>query len=668
MSQVLPINVDGLLHCRAVESVRVEFKGGWDSRVTGYQVLKTICGFANDLQNLNGGYVVLGVADDGGAAVLPPLGLSSADIDAAQKWIRGNCNRIDPVYQPVMSPEVVEDRHILVVWVPPSDTRPHSAPDGPAKSRKYWIRLGSETVDAEANGVLQQLLALTARVPWDDRRASQARVQDLREAKVREYLQDVRSGLLSEPEAEEIYRRMRITVPANDHEIPRNVGLLFFSDEPRRWFPGAWIEVVQFAADRAGDVQEERVFRGSLVAQLHGCLDYLQGLSAAHLQKEHDRSQVRGWVSYPLRALRETLVNAVYHRSYQPDAVEPTKVYFYPDRMEIVSYPGPVQGIEHRHLEAGATIPPAPPRNRRVGDFLKELGLAEQRLTGLPTVYRAMADNGSPVPRFDFDEGRTYFRATLPAHPEYSAISALRDAAHLRALGDDDEAFRRLESAWNANQASAVLAAEMIRLHAGRDSLDMAKAVLENFTRSGPPVAVPHVTNVLIEALSEGDQTSEAQELLDRLPGLMSREDAVDAAILAKRLRKPQAAHRYFEQAGEAVFTDPRALHEFAQTKMWLAQEAKRNRRRSWRYANQRLLRDARGILERVTQLDASRTRHAWAWRDLARTLNWLRAPVQEIEDAYARAMKLLPGEQRFMDELRTFRDMRQDSPGSQRR
>ena len=461
---------------------------------------------------------------------------------------------------------------------------------------------------------------------------------------------------------------MRITVPANDHEIPRNVGLLFFSDEPRRWFPGAWIEVVQFAADRAGDVQEERVFRGSLVAQLHGCLDYLQGLSAAHLQKEHDRSQVRGWVNYPLRALRETLVNAVYHRSYQPDAVEPTKVYFYPDRMEIVSYPGPVQGIEHRHLEAGATIPPAPPRNRRVGDFLKELGLAEQRLTGLPTVYRAMADNGSPVPRFDFDEGRTYFRATLPAHPEYSAISALRDAAHLRALGDDDEAFRRLESAWNANQASAVLAAEMIRLHAGRDSLDMAKAVLENFTRSGPPVAVPHVTNVLIEALSEGDQTSEAEELLDRLPGLMSREDAVDAAILAKRLRKPQAAHRYFEQAGEAVFTDPRALHEFAQTKMWLAQEAKRNRRRSWRYANQRLLRDARGILERVTQLDASRTRHAWAWRDLARTLNWLRAPVQEIEDAYARAMKLLPGEQRFMDELRTFRDMRQDSPGSQRR
>jgi ATP-dependent DNA helicase RecG len=198
--------------------------------------------------------VVLGVEEQDGSAVLPPSGLSPADIEGAQKWIRGNCNRIDPAYQPVMSPEVVGDRSILVIWAPPSDTRPHAAPDGPSSTRKYWIRLGAETVDAKANGMLQPRLDQTARVPWDDRRALQARIEDLREGMVREHLRDIRSGLVDEPDAAAIYRRMRITVPVNDHEIPRNAGLLFFSDEPRQWFPGAWIEVVQFAADRAGDV------------------------------------------------------------------------------------------------------------------------------------------------------------------------------------------------------------------------------------------------------------------------------------------------------------------------------------------------------------------------------------------------------------------------------
>ena len=120
--------------------------------------------------------------------------------------------------------------------------------------------------------------------------------------------------MLDEPSAAEVYRRLRITIAVNDHEVPRNVGLLFFSGNPERWFRGAHIEVVHFAADRAGDVQEERIFRGELADQLRDCLNYLENLSTVHLQKQPDQSQVEGWVSYPLPALRQTLVNAMYHR------------------------------------------------------------------------------------------------------------------------------------------------------------------------------------------------------------------------------------------------------------------------------------------------------------------------------------------------------------------
>ena len=353
---------------------------------------------------------------------MPPAGLSPAEIEAAAKWIRGNCNRMDPVYQPILSPEVVADRNILVLWAPASDTRPHQAPDGRRGARRFWIRLGSETVDAQANGLLPALLAQTARVPWDDRRAFDAHVLDLRPDLVRRFLREVGSALGDDPDPEAIYRRMRITLRANDHELPRNVGLLFFSDDPDRWFRGARIEVVEFPDGPGGNTLVERTFRGALVAQIRDCLRHLEGLTATLIRKHDDRFKVSSSKSYPPVAVREALVNAVYHRGYQADTPEPTKVYLYPDRMEITSYPGPVSGVEAEHFRHDVSTPPAPARNRRIGEFLKELELAEGRLTGVGKIFAAMARNGSPPPGFDFDPGRSYFRVTLPIHPHHLGL------------------------------------------------------------------------------------------------------------------------------------------------------------------------------------------------------------------------------------------------------
>ena len=477
---ILPINMDDLLHCRGVESERVEFKASWDPATTGPQVLRTICAFANDYHNLNGGYLVIGVEERNSRAVLPPAGLSTQQADAAQKWIRGNCNRLDPPYPPILSPERLDDRLVLVVWAPASDMRPHRAPAAEGKAARYWIRLGNETVDAERRGrsdLVRGLIAQTARVPWDDRAARTARVEDLREGKVREFLHDVRSGLLDEPDEREIYRRMGLVTRINDHELPRNIGLLLFSNDPTEWFRGAKIEVVRFAADRAGDVQEERVFRGSLLDQVKDCLAHLESLSVFHLQKQRNDIRAKTWVAYPMAALREALMNAVYHRSYDLDQPEPTKVYVFPSRIEIISYPGPVPGIQRAHLLPNAkAVRAAPARNRRIGEFLKELGLAEGRLSGLPKIHAEMAANGSPPPSFDFDDERTYFQATFPAHPQYAAVSAVRDAAHLRTLGNRQDACRRLKTALAENRNSPDAPKMLHELVATRAANDDASA------------------------------------------------------------------------------------------------------------------------------------------------------------------------------------------------
>ena len=652
MSAILPINLDDLLYCRGVESERVEFKATWDPDITGPQVLKTICAFANDYHNLNGGYVVIGVGETEGRAALPPAGLSAEEVEAAQRWIRGQCNRLDPAFQPVLSPETVEDRRLLVVWAPASDVRPHRGPDVGGGLSRYWVRLGSETVNAEQRGdLLRGLIQQTARVPWDDRRAADARVEDLREAKVREFLRDVDSGLLDEPNEREVYRRMRITMRVNDHEAPRNAALLFFSNDPAHWFTGARIEVVQFAADRAGDVQEERAFGGALVDQLRDCLNYLENFSAHHLQKQHDRSQIRGWVSYPLPALRETLVNAVYHRGYDVDQPEPTKVYLYPSRVEVISYPGPVPGIEPQHLAPDAQVPPVPARNRRIGEFLKELKLAEGRLSGLPKVFQAMEAKRIAGRRvFDFDEQRDL----LPRHAARSSRirGALRTAGTPRTCRHWDSRRKRSRGSsprGRPTRRQRFLASEMIRLHAGRGDIRRAEDVLRTFEKCGPENAVSHVANILIDVLMDAGERPKALRLLTQSRPSIFGQDAIDAAILARRARDSRVAHRYFERAGDAVYADPRALLEFAQTKIWLSGEALRQRQR---VSNRRFLTEARTLLERVIQLDAEPTRRAWAWRELARTLHWLHAPVREVEDAYGKAIELKPDEPRFVQEL----------------
>jgi ATP-dependent DNA helicase RecG len=418
MLSILPIGIEELL-AGAVESVRLELKATWSEDTVGHQVIKTLCAYANDLQNLNGGYIVLGVRESGGLAVRPVNGLSDDEIDRAQKWIRGNCRHIDPEYVPVMDAPRIDGRRVLVLWAPASDFRPHQAPDGPRGDRKYWVRVGSETIAAK-DAILTRVIQQSARVPFDDRRAFDATVEDLRISLVREFLRDVRSDLVSEPDADRIYSAMQLLRKQNSHRVPRNVALLFFTDDPTRWFRCAHIEAARFADDAGGDTIDENRFSGPIQQQVRQCIVWLENLSIRHIEKREQTPEAKGWVSFPAPALREAVVNAIYHRSYE-DTVEPSKVYLYPDRIEVISYPGPVDGIERMHFLPGAAVPPVPARNRRIGEFLKDLRLAEGRGTGLPKIVRSMRENGSPDPIFDFDDSRSYFRVTLLAHPEFVA-------------------------------------------------------------------------------------------------------------------------------------------------------------------------------------------------------------------------------------------------------
>ena len=52
-------------------------------------------------------------------------------------------------------------------------------------------------------------------------------------------------------------------------------------------------------------------------------------------------------------------------------------------------------------------------RNRRIGEFFKEIDLSEKQSTGISKILRELRLNGSPLPEFETDTDRTYLIATI---------------------------------------------------------------------------------------------------------------------------------------------------------------------------------------------------------------------------------------------------------------
>jgi ATP-dependent DNA helicase RecG len=424
MSLGLPISIPDLLHGRAVESERLELKAGWNPE----SILHTICAFANDFHNLGGGYVVIGVEEREGQPVFPPTGLDPTTLDRIQKELLNlSSTAIQPTYHPVVVPAVYEGRTLLVLWAPGGQTRPYRAKTSlAAGNREYawYIRKGSSTVKARG-AEEQELLSLAATVPFDDRVNQTARVEDLHLDLMRAFLDEVGSDLAGQADAldvEALGRQMQVVRGPREAALPVNVGLMFFHPEPHRFFPATWIDVVWFPDGPGGDTFVEKSFRGPLSRMLREALGYIRRNYIQEIVTKHpDRAEATRVESFPYAAIEEAVVNAVYHRGY--DVREPVEVRITPEELVVLSYPGPDRSVRLEQLRQGRAAPRRY-RNRRIGEFLKELDLTEGRATGIPKMLRVMRNNGSPPPEFEFDEDHSYFQVRLLAHSAVMQNSA----------------------------------------------------------------------------------------------------------------------------------------------------------------------------------------------------------------------------------------------------
>jgi predicted HTH transcriptional regulator len=127
---------------------------------------------------------------------------------------------------------------------------------------------------------------------------------------------------------------------------------------------------------------------------------------------------------YPVPALREALVNAVAHRSYD-DRTRKVLVRVFSDRVEIASPGYPPQPLTLAKLRKGGYRPCS--RNPLIAQTLATLGVMEQRGSGFARMHDAMLNHGLDAPKLDQLDG--YFVVTLPGPAgNYDRIKAPADA------------------------------------------------------------------------------------------------------------------------------------------------------------------------------------------------------------------------------------------------
>lgn len=413
----IPVSIEKLLNENIVEWARIEFKEGWNPDST----LKTISAFANDIDNWGGGYIVIGVKEENGKILKPITGLNEESVDHIQKEILKYCKYLKPNYVPQSEPVYYEGKMVLLIWCPGGYERPYQCPKRPTSKnseKAYYIRKLSSTIEATDLDV-KELIALTHNIPFDDRVNIKSVLTDLKYPIIRNYLVTVNSNLLNTLEhkrLEDLAKDLRIADGPKEYFKPLNVGLLFFNDNPETFFPYSRIELVNIP-DPTGQGMEERIFTGPIDQQLRDVLSYLKNnVIAEKIFKLNGQAEAIRVKSYSYEALEEFISNAIYHKSYQ--LYEPITIRIEKEQIEITSIPGPDRSISDQDI-SNYNMRTRRYRNRRIGDFLKELHLVEGRNTGIPTAIKSIKENGSPMPKLLTDKERTFFSVIMPIHESF---------------------------------------------------------------------------------------------------------------------------------------------------------------------------------------------------------------------------------------------------------
>ncbi|ETR68620.1 MAG: ATP-dependent DNA helicase RecG [Candidatus Magnetoglobus multicellularis str. Araruama] len=431
------------------ESERVE----WKENVASIEIIvKTIVAFANDFSNLGGGYVVCGGKegkDDYGFQKIIYTGLTANRLNEITQKVLSDCRKkVDPEIIPCIEEITIPEdpsKRILIFIVPATD-HAHSYRASRKDASTYYIRSGSNTIEAR-NGLLRELLIRKRQLkPWDRRINPESTMNDIDLIIFREYLQEM--GLWSQNKALEDY--ISDTEKLSDFTPPlagkigldktlrlMNFTILMFAKNPLNFFEGAYTVLSKYKGnDRSESTAQRQMITGTIVQQARKLIEQLKDESFTAFDKT---TGFPNKAKFPAIAVKEAVINALVHKDYESD--QPVRVTVFDSRIEFYSPGGlPIQVNKQKFVKGQAT---AYWRNQALNYLFNKLQLAQAEGQGIPTIFRAMKEEGCPEPIFEIDSGS--LTCILPAHPRHQMIKEMDDIESKIILGDYESVIDSLE-------------------------------------------------------------------------------------------------------------------------------------------------------------------------------------------------------------------------------
>lgn len=363
------------------------------------RLFDTLSSFSNQD---DGGIIIFGIDEKNNYQVCGVY-----DAQDLQKKITEQCKQMEPVVRALFTLCEIEGKTIVSAEIPGVDIAERPVYyRGVGRIKGSYIRMG-DSDEQMSEYEIYSYEAYKTRRRDDIRLVEDADFNLIDEQRLADYITAVkadRKNLADNVNDNQLLQLMGIV----KNGVPTLAGLMTFSKYPQAYFPQLCITAVSLPGTELGVIGnsgerfiDNKRITGAIPNMIEEAVEFVRTNSRTKTIIDENGHRVDKY-EYPLRAVREAILNAMIHRDYSVHTENvPVRIEMYRDRMEIVNSGGLYGKIS---IDALGTVQPET-RNATLANILEVLHITENRYSGIPTIRNEFATAGLPAPVFSSSRG-----------------------------------------------------------------------------------------------------------------------------------------------------------------------------------------------------------------------------------------------------------------------